>query len=72
MIKASDPEWRGTRQYLETEIGKQQIQLERADLTEAQHNTTRGRIAALRQIIEHVDPKVTVPDAEPRSYNPQR
>lgn len=59
MIKRGDPNWHGTKEWLEEQIGQAQLQLERIDLAEAEHNRTRGMIAAYREIIKTVEPKPT-------------
>lgn len=67
MIKRTDPEWHGTRDYLLGEIAKAHVQLERADLDDAHHAVTRGMILAYRSIIREVEP-VMIPLAEGISY----
>ena len=68
-ITARDAIWSGTKQWLQSQIADQQIQLERSDLTEAQHNLTRGRIAQLRFIISEVEPGAIPEDTSPSYFS---
>lgn len=56
MIAATDPEWPDTKAWLEEQIDLQRSQLEAWNAaTEAEHNITRGRIAAYRHVIQTVE-----------------
>jgi hypothetical protein len=56
VIRAANHEWLGTKRWLKQQIKDAQVELEQPERTEAQHNLTRGKIAAFRQIIREVEP----------------
>lgn len=67
MIGRHDAAWRGTKEWLEGEIAKLHVQLERSDLLEKEHNVTRGQIAAYRALIRTVEP-VAIPEPQTTNY----
>lgn len=67
MIKRSDPEWHGTKEWLEQQIALAHRRLELAG-EEAEHNVDRGRIAGWRQLIATVEPDYVPPTQTPAYF----
>lgn len=67
-IKPTDAHWRAFKLWIEGRIADLQLQLERIDLAEAEHNRTRGMIATYRELIQEVEPTV-VPEPKPLNYH---
>lgn len=57
MISRASPEWPGIKAWLEEQIEAKRDALESKDCGIKEADLHRGRILALREIIEAVDPK---------------
>lgn len=56
LISKTSAAWPGLKAWVLEQIAQAHVQLERTDLSEAEHNATRGQIQAWRDLIRFVEP----------------